>query len=79
MAVVSREELDKRLKNKTGFWKGIWLIIVIACRFIVSFGPKNWNLAKIATAERPSPALGATEKAEEVNVRILDRNNKTYE
>ena len=53
MAIHTREVLDKHLEaTRPGFWKGIWLLFKLAGRFVVSLGPQNWSLTRLAASEQ---------------------------
>lgn len=75
MAIVDRKEIDRRLRAKLGFWSGIWLSFRLAGRFILSFGPQNWDLSKIATAEKPLMPTGLKGRPSETRV-IEDERKK---
>ncbi len=65
MAIHSREGLDKHLEqNRPGFWGGLWLLIKIAGRFVISLGPQNWSLTRLASSEQKiQPSEGASGEA----------------
>lgn len=52
MAIHSRELIDEHLKKNSGFWKGIWLMVKLALRFIATLGPQNWSLSRLASLEQ---------------------------
>lgn len=52
MAVRKKEEVDALLEqHRPGFFEGIWLALKITGRFLISLGPQNWSLQRIAQAQ----------------------------
>lgn len=73
MKRYSSDEIDQKLKARLGFFKGLWLSLVIAWRFLVSLGPQNWDIIKLTNAGRVDPLEGGQRSsASEVNVAPID-------
>lgn len=64
MRVIQREEIDKKLRKETGFFKGLWLLVLLSGRFLVSLGPHNWNITKITNSGRIDPLEQRSESSE---------------
>lgn len=58
-----KEAIDLRLKARTPFFRGLWICIRLATKFIWSLGPQNWSIQKLATAGKEDPLdQGAAQK-----------------
>lgn len=77
MKTYSAEEINARLRNKTGFFRGILLSLKLGGKFLLSLGPQNWNIVKLTNAGRIDPLEGGTrQSATEVTVAHINPDRK---
>lgn len=78
MRIHTAKELEEKLRQRNGFFKGLWLAMLIFWRFLWSLGPKNWNVIKLTNANRVDPASLQQKSAAEVLVQTIehDRNSQ---
>lgn len=77
MKTYSAEEIEAKLRKKTGFFRGICLSLGLAGRFILSLGPQNWNIVKLTNAGRIDPLeAGTRQSATEVSIAPIDPDRK---
>lgn len=77
MKKYSSDEIEARLRQRTGFFKGVWLSLVVPSRFLISLGPQNWNIVKLTNAGRIDPLeAGARQSATEVTVATIEPERK---
>lgn len=52
MAIYREDEINERIKEDIGFFKGVWLLIAIPTsmllRFLWSISPHKWQLTSLA-------------------------------
>jgi hypothetical protein len=77
MRIYNPKELEDKLRQRTGFFKGLWLLLCLVWRFLWSLGPKNWNLQKITNAGRVDPSTLQHKSAAEVLVQTIDVDRKS--
>lgn len=77
MKRYSAEEIEAKLRQRTGFFRGLWLCLVLAVRFLISLGPQNWNIVKITNAGRVDPLeVNPRGASSEVSVAPIDPDRK---
>lgn len=70
-------EIEEKLRRRMGFFRGLWLCLVLAGKFLVSLGPQNWNIVKITNAGRIDPLEASTRNASsEVSIAPIDPDRK---
>lgn len=77
MRRYSAQELEEKLRQRNGFFKGLWLMLRLAGRFIWSLGPQNWDLLKITNAGRVDPTTLQQKSAAEVLVQTVEDDRKS--
>lgn len=77
MRIYTARELDEKLRQRNGFFRGLWLMLCIAGRFFCSLGPKHWSLTKITNAGRVDPLDGQQKSANEVHVQTVADDRKS--